>query len=298
MDDNKTAKGSARGTSVALKYAINLMMIGPSIPLPTKSSIQSQKNWSIKTNRVIKNVAINGPMNDRSISISSFLINVLRSYVIVSLEMDRAKIQLSPEELELVQNAEWLLTKNRIIEKVYGMFGLLIDDIKELSQRQPILFSEMFTISPKISKGENYLGLPYVMLDYPRYFGKTDTIAIRTMFWWGNFFSVTLHLKGKYKEALLPSFKTYLPVLADHHFFVSINKDEWRHDFLPDNYREVSRDEATAFDDKLLGGEEFCKIAAKISLHDWSNVPAKLTRLYDVLFKYCIVSYQGDERGL
>jgi hypothetical protein len=44
MDDNKTANGRASGTSVALKYIINLMMMGPSIPLPTKSSIQSQKN--------------------------------------------------------------------------------------------------------------------------------------------------------------------------------------------------------------------------------------------------------------
>jgi hypothetical protein len=24
--------------------------------------------------------------------------------------------------------------------------------------------------------------------------------AIRTMFWWGNFFSVTLHMKGNYRE--------------------------------------------------------------------------------------------------
>ena len=212
--------------------------------------------------------------------------------------MDRAKIQLSPDELELVQNAEWLLTKNRIIGKVYEVFGLLIDDINKLSQDQRILFPEIFTISPKISKGENYLGLPYVMLDYPRYFGKTDTIAIRTMFWWGNFFSVTLHLKGKYKQALLPSLKTSLPVLADHHFFVSINKDEWRHDFLPDNYREVSRDEAMAFEDKLLEEDAFFKIAAKISLHDWSSVPAQLTELYDVLFKYFIVSYPGGERDL
>ena len=37
--------------------------------------------------------------------------------------MSPAKIQLSVEELQLVQNAQWLLTKNIIIEKVYTLFG-------------------------------------------------------------------------------------------------------------------------------------------------------------------------------
>ena len=53
--------------------------------------------------------------------------------------------------------------------------------------------------SPKISKGENYKGLPWLVLDYPRYFNKEDIFAIRTLFWWGNFFSITLHISGKYK---------------------------------------------------------------------------------------------------
>ena len=57
--------------------------------------------------------------------------------------------------------------------------------------------------SAKISKGEN-MGLPWVMLDYPRLFGQEDVLAIRTMFWWGHCFSVTLHLKGRYYGAYLP----------------------------------------------------------------------------------------------
>ena len=236
-------------------------------------------------------------MNDRRISMSSFLINFLRNYVVVSLNMDRAKIQLSREELELVQNAEWLLTKNRIIGKVYEMFALLIDDINKLSQNNLLLFPEVFSISPKISKGENYLGLPYVMLDYPRCFGKTDTLAIRTMFWWGNFFSVTLHLKGRYKNDLVPALKNNLSFLSEHHFFLGINKDEWRHDFLPDNYVPILGNNTTTFFDDQREGE-FCKVAAKIGLHDWSNVPCQLAGLYEVLFKHFLISYPGDERGL
>ena len=214
--------------------------------------------------------------------------------------MNPAKIQLSQEELELVQNPEWLLTKNRIIKKVYDMFGLLIDDIKALSQNYPVLFPEIFVTPPKISKGENYLGLPYVMLDYPRCFGMADTFAIRTMFWWGNFFSVTLHLKGKYKNDLLPALQKSFPVLGDHKFFLSINEDEWRHDFLLDNYAPILESEAAILSGRLAE-KEFCKVAAKVGLHDWKDVPGMLVGLYEVLFKNIIpssISYPGDGRVL
>src|SRR5262245_51174126 len=114
--------------------------------------------------------------------------------------MNRAKIQLSADELSLVQNAAWLLTKNNIIDKVFELFGEVATGAGELlKEAADWLPKETFVQSPKISKGEKYLGLPYVMLDYPRMFSREDVFAIRTFFWWGNFFSVTLHIKGKYK---------------------------------------------------------------------------------------------------
>ena len=91
-----------------------------------------------------------------------------------------AKVQLSAEEMRLVRDAAWILTKNSVMGKVVAMFGELSGGWKE----------------PKISKGENYKGLPWVMLDYPRVFGKEDVYAIRTFFLWGHAFSITLHLKG------------------------------------------------------------------------------------------------------
>ena len=39
--------------------------------------------------------------------------------------MNDAKVHLSAEEFELVKNAEWILTKNGIIQKVYDLFVLL-----------------------------------------------------------------------------------------------------------------------------------------------------------------------------
>src|SRR5688500_2015672 len=100
--------------------------------------------------------------------------------------MDEAKIQLSPEELLLVQNADVLLTKQRIIGKVFNLFGELAEMLQ--TQIQTVSLSgPVIKLSPKIARGENYEGLPYVMFDYPRYFSREHVLAIRTFFWWGNF---------------------------------------------------------------------------------------------------------------
>jgi hypothetical protein len=74
IDDNKTARGRASGTNVALRYMMRRRMRNPLMSFPTKSSIHNQKNWRISTKSVMKKVAINGPIKDLTTSISSFLI--------------------------------------------------------------------------------------------------------------------------------------------------------------------------------------------------------------------------------
>ena len=108
------------------------------------------------------------------------------------------KIHLSKLEMELVQNREWILTKHAIINKVYQLFGELLATYKEISRQQTQSIIDFYKhLGGKISKGENYQGLPYVILDYPASFRKENIFAIRTFFWWGNFFSISLHLSGK-----------------------------------------------------------------------------------------------------
>jgi hypothetical protein len=188
-----------------------------------------------------------------------------------------AKIQLSEEELKLVQNAEWLLTKNNIISKVYHLFG----EIAEWQQRH--ISSVIFPSSPKISKGENYQGLPYVMLDHPRVFGKEDVFAVRTMFWWGHYFSVTLHLKGIYKEKYRQLIIENRLLLEQHDFYICIGEDEWRHEFAEDNYVLLSQVNADELETRLLA-TDFCKLSAKISLHQWDRSKEILCALYEMIF--------------
>jgi hypothetical protein len=182
-----------------------------------------------------------------------------------------AKIALSPAEMELVQNAGLLLTKNAIIDKVYLMFG----DIAE-RMRVPGDFGP----APKISRGENYLGLPWVMLDYPRLFGKEDILAVRIFFWWGNFFSITLHLKGKYLQQHRQTILKQLPLLKKYGFHICVSNDEWRHEFTADNYVPVQE----AMLKEILNAGAFCKLSVRISLEEWSRVKIMAGEIYEVIF--------------
>jgi hypothetical protein len=132
--------------------------------------------------------------------------------------------------------------------------------------------------SPKISRGENYRGLPWVMLDYPRAFGREDVLAIRTMFWWGHGFNVTLHLKGRWMDVCLPVIVRRREDLAAAGFHIGINDDEWRLEHGPENY--LSLGEAG---EALAGGRAFLKLSAAVGLDRWAEAPTIMKMLFGVL---------------
>ena len=193
-----------------------------------------------------------------------------------------SKIHLSPEELQLVQNAQLLLTKNIIIEKVYTLFGELAAELQQSSiYSSNNLPAEILSLAPKISRGEKYKGLPYVMLDYPRCFGKEDIFAVRTFFWWGNFFSVTLHLKGKYQQLLVPYLQKHTTLLAENNFQVCITGDEWDHDLSDGNYILLSNSNAISAIDLI--GKPFYKLTSRVELHQWNEMNERLLGLQRVI---------------
>jgi hypothetical protein len=182
--------------------------------------------------------------------------------------MEGANLQLSTEEMRLVMEPGWILTKNSIIKKVVGLFAGLSEDYRTILSSGP---------SPKISKGENYQGLPYVMLDYPRLFGREDVLAIRTFFWWGHSFSVTVHLKGTYRDRYLPVLQQRWAELAAAGFHVGISEDEWRHEHVPETYRPIVSAE------ELSMSSSFIKLSAACGLDRWEEAHEVLLGLFRVL---------------
>ncbi len=184
---------------------------------------------------------------------------------------NETKIHLSAFEMNLLTDSNWILTKNNIIKKGQRLLEEVQYNILDYTKLRPNLFpAEVVAISPKISRGENYNGLPWLMLDYPRFFDKEDIFAIRTMLWWGNFFSTTLHLSGKYKKEYSDSITLAHQSLCKDQFYICINEHQWHHHFEQENYLPVNNFTQTEFIE-LIRKRDFVKLASKFSLDEWGN---------------------------
>ncbi len=211
---------------------------------------------------------------------------------------EKTKINLSAKELELVCNKEWILTKQIIIEKVYQLFGELATEMQQcLIHKVDALPAQVMAKGPKISRGENYQNLPYVMLDYPRYFTKDATLAIRTFFWWGNFFSINLQLSGECIQAATVSLQRNFSFLQEHNYSICINTEPWHHHFGEDNYLPIKNLTAGAFLD-MLSHKPFIKIAKQINLQQWEAAGQFLEYHFNEMVVLLEISFPNDERGL
>lgn len=185
------------------------------------------------------------------------------------------KITLSAKELSLVTDPSWILTKQDIIEKVYRLLAPGIEMIKsELENKAIELPAAVKASVPKIYRGENYRQLPYVMLDFPRYFNGGEVFALRTMFWWGHFFSITLHLAGTPLDAYRKNIMEHLEK-SKTDLFICVNEDQWEHHFETGNYKAVRHLTATETA-TIIQRQQFLKLALKYDLHQWNQMDVLL----------------------
>ena len=194
--------------------------------------------------------------------------------------MDSAKIRLSPEEAASVIRTDWILTKNRVIQKTKQLLAALQTEQQNLLRSHANVFpEEIINSSLKISKGENYKGLPYLVLDYPKCFNKEDALAIRMLFWWGNFFSGTLHLSGiykkRYEEKIIRAFES----LKTNDFSICINQDQWEHHFETTNYLPLHTMTTCQFEE-IIRKKFFIKLSKKISLEQWNDAEKNLLDIF------------------
>ena len=166
-----------------------------------------------------------------------------------------------------MQDAEIILTKNRVLQAVKDAMEALGAD-QQAFIRHAGMGNGIFSIAPKVSRGENYKGLPWLVLDYPRVSGADGLYFIRSFFWWGRFFSSTLHLSGSYARAAVPALSAAWSELSD--VVTGVGDDSWVHDLNGEDYRPVHNWKAEEFA-VFLERRETIKLARKCALVNWEK---------------------------
>lgn len=182
--------------------------------------------------------------------------------------------KLSETELVLMQDKNFFIHKQNITSKIISLFGELHEDLKLLpGENTSHIPSGILSISGKISKGENYIGYPWILLDYPRAFSKKNILAYRTLFWWGNYFSFTLHLSGDYLRPFLPSIIKNLSSLANRKIYICINTNQWVHHLEKDNFISIeSFLKENQNPGEIFSRNGFIKLSGKLEINEWEKL--------------------------
>lgn len=103
------------------------------------------------------------------------------------------------KELRLINHVEVFQAKPAILKKVENRLVALQKSLeKEIA---PATLPQGVDLTRnQIARGENHNGFPYISLDYPQNFSKTEMFTFRTLFWWGHYLGFSLILKGEHLE--------------------------------------------------------------------------------------------------
>ncbi len=173
---------------------------------------------------------------------------------------------LTKQEFELIQDETIIQLKSASLLKIKLLLQGLEKALLEINLESywQMQFGEQ-PRTAKISRGENYLGLPYLILDYPAAFSTTSTAAFRSLFWWGNFFSFTLHLQGDALEKVRNKLIQHTDKIQSSNFYICVNESPWQYHYNSSNYllcKELNQLEL----EKKLNSCDFLKLSTKISL--------------------------------
>lgn len=192
--------------------------------------------------------------------------------------MEASKVILSEAERQLITDANIILTKNSSIDKICEQFGLLASIYQQQCEPLKKGFPHLFSVHPKISKGEKHRGLPWVMLDYPRSFEKQNgQLAIRTFFWWGNYFSIQLQVSGIYMPGFIKALAAS-KVLASE-WLTGLTDDAWDLELPNKKWLHADAENISAANKDGI----VLKIAKKIPIHEWENLENLFSEAYSEL---------------
>jgi hypothetical protein len=184
----------------------------------------------------------------------------------------------SPQQFNNLKDRQFLLSKIEIGKKIEALFGKIEVSLHAIIPEHTWP-TGVLVRSGKLSKGENYRGLPYYMLDYPRKFEKDNVFAFRTMFWWGNHFSATLHVSGDHLQQNRSGLISSVDEMQASEAYICINDTPWEYHFNQENYLPADRFTSQQLE-MLFATKPFVKVSYRWELGAYLDLPQLVTQSF------------------
>lgn len=184
----------------------------------------------------------------------------------------KSTINLTKHELEMAADTFYPFMKQQIMHKMIG----ILDEVGQY------LAANVFDNNPmhKVTKGENYKLLPYVVVDCPQLSGPHLPLACRTLFWWGYGFSFNLIVP---QSVLGTQAAEVLGKLED---WILVGDHLWENEIDEENY-QIGTSQTKTFWEHHIQNQAYLRIAHPLPMNK-----------YDVLSELALEWYGKHIRQL
>ena len=147
----------------------------------------------------------------------------------------------SQHEWDLINITEIFKHKPAILKKAEGYLEELRLALAAELKSQPKPFPpDTDLVKGQIARGENHKGFPFLSLDIPQKFTKTEFFTYRTLFWWGHYLGFSLILKGPNLDTYSNRLKKCRQDTAASNAYISQHNNPWEWEFNEKQFRKVS----------------------------------------------------------
>ena len=173
--------------------------------------------------------------------------------------MQKSRIILTKHQLDFARTSEYPLTKHAIIQNIVQLF-------EELGQSLQYNSWELDHKEYKITRGENYQLMPYVVLDYPQLKANQFKLVTRTLFWWGKYCSLNLII---HKDLVKDS-----PVQMNETLYLQTDNKLWNND-ISQGYKPVETV------DKSSTQTDFIRLVKVVKIEEIDSLPECISSYRD-----------------
>jgi hypothetical protein len=155
------------------------------------------------------------------------------------------------KELRLINHVEVFQAKPAILKKVENRLTALQKSLEKEITLATLPQGADLTRN-QIARGENHNGFPYLSLDYPQNFSKTEMFTFRTLFWWGHYLGFSLILKGQHLENYVARLLENRNTESFNDIYVSLAPNPWEWELNDENFSLSSQHNAENLQKTIL----------------------------------------------